>query len=139
MQAKQKQMGTESSKEKEIYQKKKCSLLIENYRDWGDHGKSLLGKSKKCQQMLQKASNVSSAVKNPPTNAGDVVRSLGQEDPLEKDMAIYFSILAWEIPLTEEPGRLYPWGRQRVGHNLATKQKIFELTLNTSKQKKQCE
>ena len=50
------------------------------------------------------------------------VRSLGQEDPLEKDMATHSNILAWEIPLTEDPGRLYPWGRQRVRRNLANKQ-----------------
>ena len=39
------------------------------------------------------------------------VQSLGQEDPLEKEMATHSSILAWQIPRTEEPGRLYsPWG-----------------------------
>ena len=45
-------------------------------------------------------------VKNPPTNAGDRVRSLGQEDPREKAMATHSNILAWEIPWTEEPGKL---------------------------------
>jgi len=40
------------------------------------------------------------------------VGSLGWEDPLEKDMATYFSILAWEIPWTEEPGRLQSMGLQ---------------------------
>ena len=45
------------------------------------------------------------------------VRSLGQEDPLEKEMATYSSILAWKIPWTEEPGRLESMGSQRVGHN----------------------
>ena len=41
------------------------------------------------------------------------VQSLGQEDPLEKEMATHSSILAWEIPWTEEPGGLYsPWGRK---------------------------
>ena len=39
------------------------------------------------------------------------VQPLGQEDPLEKEVAIHSSILAWKIPWTEEPGRLYsPWG-----------------------------
>ena len=38
------------------------------------------------------------------------VQSLGQEDPLEKEMAIYSSILAWEIPWTEEPGGLQSMG-----------------------------
>ena len=45
------------------------------------------------------------------------VRSLGQEDPLEKEMAIYSSILAWKIPWTEEPGGLQSMGSQRVGHD----------------------
>ena len=49
------------------------------------------------------------------------VRSLGREDPLEKEMATYSSILAWEVPWTEEPGRLQSMGSQRVGHDLATK------------------
>ena len=49
------------------------------------------------------------------------VRSLGQEDPLEKEMAIHSSILAWEIPWTEEPGGLQAMGSQRVRHDLATK------------------
>ena len=40
------------------------------------------------------------------------VRSLGQEDPLEKGMATHSSILAWETPWTEEPGRLQSWGRK---------------------------
>ena len=51
------------------------------------------------------------------------VQFLGCEDPLEKEMATHSSILAWEIPWTEEPGGLYsPWGHKRVGYNLATKQ-----------------
>ena len=48
------------------------------------------------------------------------VRSLGGEDPLEKEMATHSSILAWEIRRTEEPGRLYSMGSQRAGHDLAT-------------------
>ena len=44
------------------------------------------------------------------------VRSLGREDPLEKEMATHSSILAWRIPWTEEPGRLQSTGSQRVGH-----------------------
>ena len=66
-----------------------------------------------------------SVVKNLPANAGDVqkirVLSLVQEDPLEKEMATHSSILAWEIPLTEEPGSYSPWGC-RVGQDLVTKQ-----------------
>ena len=48
------------------------------------------------------------------------VRSLGWEDPLEKDMATHSSILAWEIPWTEEPGGLHSMGSQRVIHDWAT-------------------
>ena len=44
------------------------------------------------------------------------VRYLGQEDPLEKEMAIHSSILTWEIPWTEESGGLHPMESQRVGH-----------------------
>ena len=49
------------------------------------------------------------------------VRSLGWEDSLEKEMATRSSIHAWEIPWTEEPGRLQPMGLQRVGHDWVTK------------------
>ena len=45
------------------------------------------------------------------------VQSLGQEDPLEKEMAIYPSTIAWKIPWTEEPGRLQSVGSQRVRHD----------------------
>ena len=48
------------------------------------------------------------------------VRSLGWEDPLEKEMAIHSRTIAWKIPWTEEPGRLQSTGSQRVGHNWAT-------------------
>ena len=53
-------------------------------------------------------------VKNLPEMQETQVPSLGQEDPLEKGMAIHSSILAWEIPWTEEPGRLPSMGSQRV-------------------------
>ena len=45
------------------------------------------------------------------------VHSLGQKDPLEKGMAIHSSILAWNIPWTEEPGGLQSTGSQKVGHD----------------------
>ena len=48
------------------------------------------------------------------------VRSLGQEDPLEKKMATHFSILAWKIPRTEESGGLQSTGSQRVGQDSVT-------------------
>ena len=44
-------------------------------------------------------------------------KSLGREDPLEKEMAIYSRTIAWKIPRTEEPGRLQSMGSQRVGHD----------------------
>ena len=47
------------------------------------------------------------------------VQYLGWEDPLEKEMAIHSSTIAWKVPGTEEPGRLQSMGSQRVGHNLA--------------------
>ena len=45
------------------------------------------------------------------------VRSLGWEDPLEKEIAIHFRTIAWKIPWTEEPGRLQSMGLQRVGQD----------------------
>ena len=59
-------------------------------------------------------------VKNEPANAGasgDTVQSLSREDPLEKEMTTHSSILAWEIPWTEEPGELQFMGSQRVRHD----------------------
>ena len=56
-------------------------------------------------------------VKHLPAMRETWVRSLGQEDPLEKEMATYFSTLAWKIPWMEEPGRLQSMGLQRVGHD----------------------
>ena len=58
-------------------------------------------------------------VKHPPTMQETRVRSLGREDPLEKEMATHSSTLAWKIPWTEEPGKLQPMGLQRVGHDWA--------------------
>ena len=59
-------------------------------------------------------------VKNPTANSrdtGECVRSLGWEDPLEKETATHFSILGWRIPWTEEPGGLQSMKSQRVGHD----------------------
>ena len=58
-----------------------------------------------------------SVVKNPSAVQEMGVRSLGQEDPLEKDMATHSSILAWRIPWTEERGGLQSTGSQRVGQD----------------------
>ena len=57
---------------------------------------------------------VAQLVKNPPAMQDMWVQSLGQEDPLEKEMATHSSILAWEIPSTEEPGGLQPIGLQEL-------------------------
>ena len=61
-------------------------------------------------------------VKNLPAMQKTQVRSLGQEDPLEKEMAIHPSILAFRIPWAEEPGRLQSMGLQRVGHAAKSRQ-----------------
>ena len=60
-------------------------------------------------------------VKNLPAMEEIRVQSLGQEDPLEKEMATHSSILAWEISWTEEPGRLQSMGSKRAGYGLVTK------------------
>ena len=60
------------------------------------------------------ASLVAQTVKRLPTLRETQVRSLGQEDPMENEMASHSSILAWKIPGTEDPGRLQSMGSQRV-------------------------
>ena len=64
-----------------------------------------------------RASLVALLVKNLPAIQEAQVQSLGGEDPLEKEMAIHFSIPAWKIPRTEEPGRLQFMGSQKVRHD----------------------
>ena len=59
------------------------------------------------------------------------VRSLGWEDPLEKEMATQSSILAWRIPWTKEPGRLQSMGLQRIRHDLLTKQQLSTVVMLT--------
>ena len=68
------------------------------------------------QYYLKVASLVGSDGKESACNAGDLVRSLGWEDSLEKGMATHFSILAWRSPWTEEPGGLQsiPWGHKEL-------------------------
>ena len=70
------------------------------------------GKKKKASILL-----VAQTVKRLPTMRETRVRSLGREDPLEKEMATHSSILAWKIPWTEELGWLLSMGSQRVGHD----------------------
>ena len=63
------------------------------------------------------ASLVAQRLKRLPARQETRVQSLGWEDPLEKEMAIHSSILAWRIPWMEKPGRLQSTGSQRVGHD----------------------
>ena len=67
--------------------------------------------------MVTKGFHGGSVVENLPAMQDTRVQSLGWEDPLKKEMATHFSILAWRIPWTEEPGRLQSMGSQRVGHD----------------------
>ena len=53
-------------------------------------------------------------VKNLPATWETQVRPLGREDPLEKEMAMHSSTLAWKIPWTEEPGSYSPWGHKEL-------------------------
>ena len=71
-----------------------------------------------------RASLVAQMVKNLPAVWETWVGSLGQDDPLEEEMATHSRILAWETPWTEEPGGLQSRGSQRVGHNWATNTKL---------------
>ena len=66
------------------------------------------------------ASLVAQMVKNLPAMQETWVRSLGREDPLEKEVATHSSILAWRTPWAEEPGGLQNMGLQRVGHDCMT-------------------
>ena len=77
--------------------------------------KAYLKKSKSYTNSL-----VTQRLKHLPARRETRVQSLGREDPLEKEMATHFSILAWKIPWTEEPGRLQSTGSQRVRHDWAT-------------------
>ena len=67
--------------------------------------------------MHQSASQVAQVVKRLSTMQETWVRSLGWENPLEKEMATLSSIIAWRSPWTEEPGGLQSRGSQRVGHD----------------------
>ena len=73
------------------------------------------------------SSLVAQMVKNLPAVHETWVRSLGQEDPLEKGMTTHSSIRAWRIPGTEEPGGLQSMGLQRVGHDWVTNVFTFSV------------
>ena len=68
-------------------------------------------------QNFWETSLVAQTVKCLPAMRETWVQSLGQEDPLEKEMATHSSTLAWKIPWMDEPGRLQSMGSQRVGHD----------------------
>ena len=68
-------------------------------------------------------------VKNLTTVQETRVQSLGQEDPLEKEMATHSSILAWRVPRTEEPGGLQSMVSQRVGHNSVIALSLFTFVI----------
>ena len=72
-----------------------------------------------------RASLVGQMVKNLPAMRETRVRSLGQEDPLEKEMATHSSTLAWRIPWMEEPGGLQSMGSHRVGHDRAANRALL--------------
>ena len=87
---------------------------------------------------LRGPSLVAQSVKDMPVVQETRVRSLGWEDPLEKEMATHSRILAWTIPWTEEPGGLQSMGSQRVRHDWATHTFTlgsigFHLSLETKK------
>ena len=67
--------------------------------------------------LYNQASLVAQRLKRLPPMWEIRVQSLGQEDPLEKEMVNHSSILAWRIPWTEKPGRLQSTGSQRVRHD----------------------
>ena len=77
----------------------------------------LVAAVQKNESIIHWASLVAQRVKHLPVMQKTQVRSLGQEDPLEKEMATHSSILAWRIPWTEEPDGLQSMGSQRVGHD----------------------
>ena len=78
--------------------------------------------------MLGRTSLVAQTVKHLSTMRETWVRSLGWEDPLEKEMAIHSSATAWKIPWTEEADRLQSMGSQRVEHDRATLLSLFTFS-----------
>ena len=93
---------------------------------------------KACNYHLIRGFPGDSAVKTPPAMKETRVQSLGQEDPLEKEMATHFSILVWEIPWTEELAGYSPWNCIRVRPDLATKQQQQQSYYKPQKMPGQC-
>ena len=80
---------------------------------------------------VRQASLVAQRLKHLPATRETSIRSLGWEDPLEKEMATHCSILAWRIPWTKEPGGLQSMGPQKVGHDWATSLSLSRLYIVT--------
>ena len=76
-----------------------------------------------------------SVVNNPPALQETWVQSLGREDPPEKKMASHSSVLAWEIPWTEEPGRLQSMGSQKSQTRLRDKATIIEENITWAQER----
>ena len=106
-------MFTEAFTIAKIGQQPKCPLMDEQI-------KIMWYKWHICTIGYYLASLVAQTVKRLSTMWETWVQSLGLEDPLEKEMAIHSSTIAWKIPWTEEPGRLQSMGLQRVGHDWVT-------------------
>ena len=100
------------------YQWRSVEWLI--YRHLYDDIHKFFGWANMIYKIWCKTSLVAQTVKHPSTMRETQVQPLGQEDPLEKEMAIHSSAIAWKIPWTEEPGRLQSMGLQRVGHDWTT-------------------
>ena len=77
--------------------------------------------------------HVAQTVKRLPAMQETQIRSLGQESPLEKEMATHSSILVWEIPWTEEPDGLQSMGSLRVGHDFTFTFKDISVTTSVSR------
>ena len=86
-------------------------LVVRAHPGTGLFGTSLVAQMVKCLSTMQET----------------WVQSLGWEDPLEKEMAIHSSTIAWKIPWTEEPGRQQSTGSQRVGHDWVTTLSLYSL------------
>ena len=99
---------------------------LAGYSPWGHRESDTTEQLTHTLRLVTLALLVAQMVKNLPAVRETQVQSLCQEDPLEKEMATHSSILIWEIPWTEEPGRLQSWGRkeldttERLTHSLVT-------------------